>query len=216
MASVTDQRRRCGKRRRRQVDRARGGYRRRVPRKPRPTAAGIYHVTTRSIRGHVLFESDFEFRFFLLLLQRVVAAYGWECIAYCLMSNHYHLLIFVPEGTLSAGFHRLNSTYAHWFNERHGYHGHVFSTRFYSGPIEGDGHLLEAIRYIVLNPVRAGLCARPGQWRWSSHRAVCGEVRRPRFLATNWIALFAPELSRAREIYVEFVEERRERGPPPS
>jgi REP element-mobilizing transposase RayT len=186
-----------------------------VPRKPRPTAAGIYHVTARSIRGHVLFESDSDFQFFLLLLARVVAAYGWQCIAYCLMSNHYHLLILVPEGTLSPGFHRLNSTYAHWFNEVHGYRGHVFAARFYSGPIEGDGHLLEAIRYIVLNPVRAGLCARPGQWRWSSHRALCGVDRRPSFLTTSWLELFAPERRRAREIYVEFVLERHERAPPP-
>jgi REP element-mobilizing transposase RayT len=185
-----------------------------VPRKPRPTAAGIYHITARSIRGHALFESDADCLFFLLLFARVCAAYGWQCIAYCLMPNHYHLLIAVPEGTLSAGFHRLNSTYAHWFNEVHGYHGHVFEARFYSGPIEGDGHLLAAIRYIVLNPVRAGLCTLPGQWPWSSHRAMCGAVRCPPFLTTTWLALFARERRRAREIYVEFVDERRERAPP--
>lgn len=185
-----------------------------MPRKPRPTAAGVYHVTARSIRGHVLFESDADFLFFLLLLTRVAALYRWECIAYCLMSTHYHLLIRVPEGTLSAGFHRLNSTYAHWFNEVHGYHGHVFEARFYSGPIEADGHLLESIRYIVLNPVRAGLCAQPGQWRWSSHRALCGHAPCPRFLTVSWLELFAPDRRRARDIYVAFVHERRERAPP--
>jgi len=88
--------------------------------------------------------------------------------AHCLMTNHFHLLIETPGLTLSAGMQRLNSEYASYFNERFSLVGHLFQQRFESRLIEGDRHFAEVLRYIALNPVRAGLCEHPSEWRWSS------------------------------------------------
>ena len=84
------------------------------------------------------------------------------------MPNHFHLLIETPQPTLTAGMHRLNSGYAHYFNERHNLTGHVFETRFDSRLVETEEHMDEALSYIALNPVKAGLCEHPWEWRWSS------------------------------------------------
>lgn len=188
-----------------------------MPRPPRLQAAGVYHITTHSIRGSIAFKTDRDRLFFLILLERVCQRCGWRVLAYCLMDTHYHLLVDVPEDTLSTAMQRLNGVYARWFNDAHGYtcQGHVFAARFYSGAIEGEGHLLETLRYIVLNPVRAGLCALPGGWRWSSHRAVAGAERCPAFLhARRVYELFSPNAEKGRQIYVAFVGDRLERAPP--
>ena len=93
---------------------------------------------------------------------------GWRLIAHCLMPNHFHLLIETPRPTLSVGMHRLNSGYAHYFNERHEWTGHLFERRFDSRLVETDEHMQEALSYIALNPVKAGLCDHPWEWPWSS------------------------------------------------
>ncbi len=92
--------------------------------------------------------------------------------AYCLMSNHYHLLIETPEPNIANGMQWLNSTYAHRFNEKYERIGHLFQRRYARRLIVDDEHLREVIRYIPLNPVRAGLCKRPEDWPWSSYRAT--------------------------------------------
>ena len=122
------------------------------------------------------------------------------------MDTHYHLLVETPDPNISAGMHRLNSAYVHWFNDVHEVEGHLFERRFRSILVKSQGHALRVTRYIPLNPVRAGLCDRPEQYRWSSYAATIGRADRPECLRDEWVlALFDDDLGRARELYREFV-----------
>lgn len=129
---------------------------------------GIFHVTARGNRRQAIYHDDYDRRYFLALRDRVIGRYRWRLRAYCLMTNHFHLLIDTPKPTLSDGMQRLQCNYAAYFNERHALVGHVFQQRFGSRLIETEEQLLEAMRYIAFNPVRAGLCDRPSQWPWSN------------------------------------------------
>ena len=184
-------------------------YRRSMPRQPRllvPDAT--YHVTARGNRRQAIFNDDYDYRLLLLIVGDVVARYGWRCHAYCLLPNHFHLLVETPGTTLSAGMHRLNGRYAQWFNDRHGLDGHLFQGRFHSVVIETEGHLLGAFRYILLNPVRASLCSSPDRWTWSSYRATVGSTGVPPFLAVDeLIALFSPDARRARDRIRAFIDD---------
>jgi REP element-mobilizing transposase RayT len=163
-------------------------------------------VTTRGNRRQDIFTDARDRLRFLQLLEKIVVSLEWRCDGYCLMTNHYHLLVQTSDADISRGMHRLNGVYAKWFNWRHGYEGHLFERRFHSGLVEGHAHLLELTRYIVLNPVRAGLAAGADGWRWSSHNAMIGEEPQPAFLTTSWVlSLFSGEPNRARKLYAEFV-----------
>ncbi|MCC6221927.1 MAG: transposase [Thermoleophilia bacterium] len=124
---------------------------------------------------------------FLSLLGHIVQRYGWVCHAYCLMGSHYHLLVQTPEANLGTGMCDLNGGHARGYNSRHGRRGALFGGRFRSTLITKESHLLEAARYVVLNPVRAGLCQWPWDWPWSSFAATEGRADRPDFLQTEWI-----------------------------
>ena len=139
-------------------------------------------------------------------LAELVTRLGWQLHTHCLMPNHYHLLLDTPLANLSYGMQRLNGDYAQWFNAEHGLDGHVFERRFYSRVVESTTHLLELSRYIVLNPVRAGLCRNPGDWAWSSYRALAGEEPAPAFLTTDWLlSVFGEDRERAQASYRDFV-----------
>jgi REP element-mobilizing transposase RayT len=187
-----------------------------VPRPPRVlVAGGIYHLTSRGNRRQEIFRDDVDRRYFLALLADVIARHEWKCHAYCLMTNHYHLLVETPKADLSVGMHRLNSLYAMWFNHRHGLDGHLFQGRFHSVLVLSTWHLIELSRYIVLNPVRAGLCVAAGAWRWSSYRAMIGRARRAAHLDPTWLlAQFGPTTRHAREAFRLFVAEGAARSPP--
>jgi len=187
--------------------RAGGGYGRQMPRPPRLQAPGAtYHVTTRGNRKQEIFTDPRDRLRFLQLLEQVVELLGWRCHAYCLMTNHYHLLVQTLEADISQGMQRLNGAYAKWFNWRHGYEGHLFERRFHDELVEGHAHLLELTRYIVLNPVRAGIVGTAGRWRWSSYDATIGKRPQPAFLTTSWVlSLFSDDTSRARQLYADFV-----------
>ena len=133
---------------------------------------GIYHIGSRGVRKLPIYTDDSSRHHFLSLLDLVTAKYHWELHTYCLMTNHYHLLITTVEPTLSVGMQYLLSNYAQWFDWRNGFEGHVFERRFFSRVIETDRDLLTTLRYILLNPVRAGICDTPAEWRWSSYRAT--------------------------------------------
>lgn len=105
---------------------------------------------------------------FLILRDRAVQRYGWGLHAHCLMTNHFHMLVETPEPNLSEGMHRLNGGYARYFNDRYEVDGHLFDRRFGSRLIETDEDLAGVLDYIAYNPVEAGLCAHPWEWRWSS------------------------------------------------
>ena len=175
--------------------------------RPRTQAAGFYHVTTRGNRGQVIFENPIDPELFMHLVARNVRKLGWRCHLFCLMPNHYHLLVEMLEPNLSLGMQRLNGVYAKWFNHTHGYEGHVFERRFRSNAVERDEHAVELVRYFALNPVRAGLCRHPSEWRWSSYRVLTGEATRPEYLSSDWVlSLFDRDRQRARECLIAFVE----------
>jgi REP element-mobilizing transposase RayT len=167
---------------------------------------GVHHVDTRIVDGWALAIDDIDRRAFLAGVAALVRLRGWLCLAYCLMDTHYHLLVSCPEGDLSAGMARLNGGYASRFNRRHDRRGPLFAERFFNVLVEGDGHLLELVRYIVLNPLRARVCASPGDWRWSSYRATAGLEVAPPFLACDRVLeLLSPDRARAIERYRAFV-----------
>jgi REP element-mobilizing transposase RayT len=147
----------------------------------------VYHAGTRGIRRTPIFLADDDRQLFLAILADVVKRFEWRCQAYCLMGNHYHLALRTPEANIGAGMHRLNGLYAQWFNRRHGFKGHLFEERYWSGLVEADEQVFSVTRYVVLNPVRAGICALPHQWAWSSYRATAGLDRKPRFLDLRWL-----------------------------
>jgi putative transposase len=172
------------------------------------SATGVYHVTSRGNRRQAIFADDDDRRLFLRLLGDAVVRHRWRCGAYCLMSNHFHLLVETPvaPADLSAGMHQLNGRYAQWFNDLHDFEGHVFQGRFHSTPVEGEGHLLEVVRYVFMNPVRAGACTRPERWPWSSYRALLGRAARPPFVSAAMILeLFSADRERARTRLASFV-----------
>ena len=140
-----------------------------------------------------IYRDDRDRRRFLQLLTRTFAKFSVSCCAYCLMSNHYHLVATTAEANLSKTMQHLNSTYGQWWNRRHRRVGHVFQGRFNAKVIQEETYLLTACRYVVLNPVRARLVAGPAQWKWSSYRATASlspspDVLRPEGLLKRFCA----------------------------
>jgi putative transposase len=146
---------------------------------------GTYHVTAHATGKEWLFRTDRHRLQFLALLDRVVERYRWNCLSYCLMGTHYHLVMETPHGGLAAGMHRLNACYAQWFNRRRERSGHLFAERFHSELVTTEAHMLGVARYVALNPVEAGLCAAPQEWYWSGYAATVGLVPAPSFLAVD-------------------------------
>ena len=179
----------------------------RVPRPYRfEVPGGIFHVATRSVHEKQSFGGVDDRTGFLDILGTVVDACGWLCKSYCLMGSHYHLIIQTPVPNLSGGMQLLNGKYAQRFNWRDGRRGHLFGGRFYSVLIETDAHLFAALRYVALNPVKAGLCETPAGWRWSSFRSTAGLAPAPRFLdCAGVLALFGTGRAGRRE-FRRFVE----------
>lgn len=154
-----------------------------VPRAPRQfVEGGIYHVASRGSNGQPLFVFDDDRRTFLNHLEAVVHRYPLECVSYCLMGNHYHLVVRTLDGGLSHAMRQLNGGYSRYFNRNYGRTAHLFRSHFMALPIEDESYLLTVCRYVAHNPVRAGLCSLPDEWPWSSHRATAGLERAPRFL----------------------------------
>ena len=168
----------------------------------------VYHLTSRGNCREDVFFSDQDRWVFLKILGKVVREHEWICHAYCLMTNHYHLLIETPRPNLSRGMHQLNGGYTQYVNHAHSRTGHLFQGRFKSILIQKDSHLIELSRYIVLNPVRAGMCAEPEDYMWSSFRATLELVRRPGFLKSErLLSQFSSNLDIARCSYRKFVSE---------
>jgi putative transposase len=144
-----------------------------MPRPPRlQIAGGTFHITSRGNRRQSIYHDDLDRKLFLILRDRVIRRFGWNMQAWCLMTNHFHLLITTPAPNLSAGMHLLNGEYAKYFNERHSCDGHLFERRFGSRFVDTEEYLADVLRYIAFNPVEAGLCAHPREWRWSSFFGV--------------------------------------------
>lgn len=171
----------------------------------------VYHVTTCGNSGTDIFLDDADRTRFLGILEATIERFGWLCYAYCLMTNHYHLLIETPAPNLSRGMRHLNGVYTQWFNRKHSRSGHLVQGRFKSIVVEKEGYLLELARYVVLNPVRAQIVRSARDWRWSSYRATTGQVESPEFLTTNWLlSQFGADYEAAVRAYRAFVKQGRD------
>ena len=171
-------------------------------------SGAIYHVTSRGNAREDICLDDTDRAMFLGVLAEVISRFDWRCHAYCLMGNHYHLLIETPEPNLSKGMRQLNGVYTQRFNRRHGRVGHVFQGRYKAILVERDSYLKELARYVVLNPVRAKRVQHPGDWPWSSYAMTAGKAASPVWLSTDWLlGQFGSQRERAQNAYVRFVEE---------
>ena len=166
----------------------------------------VYHITSRGNAQAAIFLDDEDRDSFLAVLAGCVARFGWVCHAYCLMDNHYHLIIETPDANLSAGMRQLNGVYTQRFNRRHRRSGHVFQGRFKAIAVERDSYLLELCRYVALNPVRAKMVQDVSEYAWSSYPATMGGVPAPSWLQTDWVlSQFGKNRKAARRRYMEFV-----------
>jgi REP element-mobilizing transposase RayT len=169
-------------------------------------SGALYHVTTRGDRRETIFEDNTDREQFLDIFSQVSKDFNWVCHAYCLMTNHYHLVIETPDANLSKGMRQLNGVFTQASNRRHRRSGHLFQGRYKAILVDADAHLLELTRYVVLNPVRADMVEHPGLWPWSSYNAIIGEVLLPPWLATDGLlAQFASDRNQAIQRYAEFV-----------
>ena len=135
-----------------------------------------YHVTSRGDRREAIFEDDVDRQHFLAVLAAATQRFDVAVFAYCLMDNHYHLVIQTRLANLSQLMRQINGVYTQQYNRRHDKVGHLFQGRFKAILVDQDAYLLEVIRYVDLNPVRARLVRDPANWRWSSYAAHIGNV----------------------------------------
>ncbi len=171
-------------------------------------AGALYHVTSRGDRRGAIYGDDQDREAFLGVLAEVVERFNWICHAYCLMTNHYHAVIETVEENLSRGMRHLNGVYTQASNRRHKRVGHLFQGRYKAILVDRDAYLQELSRYVVLNPVRAGIVDSPGEWPWSSYRAMVGEGPVPKWLAVDGLLCdFGSKRKQARLRYQRFVQE---------
>ena len=166
----------------------------------------LYHVFSRGNDKAPIFRGAVDYRLFLELMEAALTRFEAECLAYCLMGNHDHILIRVQEETVSRVMQQLNSSYCQQFNRCHGHVGPVLQGRFGCKIVEDGEYARTVIRYIALNPV-AGFCARPEDWQWSSYRFALGLAPVPAFLALHrvWEAFGTTDPSIGRERLRHFV-----------
>lgn len=162
----------------------------------------VYHVTSRGNGQSDIYLSDADRESFLEVLKQVIERFAWVCHAYCLMSNHYHLMIETPKGNLSQGMRQLNGVYTQRFNRNHKRVGHVFQGRYKAILVEKDAHLLELCRYIVRNPVAAGMVKEVSDWQWSSYVATSAAETHSPFCYVGWVL---EQFGGSRRNYVEYV-----------
>lgn len=166
----------------------------------------FYHVTCRGNRREDIFRDRTDRLVWLEEIDRACRRFHFIVHAFCQMTNHYHVLVETPEGNLGQGMRQLNSAYSQYYNRRHGLAGHVMQGRYHAILVQKESYLRELARYIVLNPVRAGQVNAPGDWEWSSHRAMMGEAPAASWMATGWLlACFGPDQFTARQAYQRFV-----------
>ena len=171
-------------------------------------AGALYHVTARGDRREAIYDDDEDRRAFLDILGAVVSDFNWVCHAWCLMSNHYHLVVETPDGNLAKGMRQLNGVYTQYSNRRHQRVGHLFQGRYQAILVDEEAYLHELSRYVVLNPVRAGMTRGPDEWPWSSYLAMTGKQPAPDWLQVDaLLARFGEGRALARRRYARFVAE---------
>jgi REP element-mobilizing transposase RayT len=181
-----------------------------MARKPRlHEIGGVYHVMLRGNAGQDIFFDDDDFHYFYLLLQQGIIRYGHRIHGFCLMSNHMHLAIQVGEEPLAKIMQNMSFRYTRWVNKKQKRIGHLFQGRYKAIMVDQDAYLLELIRYIHLNPVRANVVSQPQNYPWSGHRAYLGQEILP-WLTTDWVlGQFSTQLETSRQYYEVFLYEGR-------
>lgn len=172
-------------------------------------AGALYHITSRGNERKAIYKEESDFGLFIEVLEHVCERFNWVVHAYCLMTNHYHLLVETPDANLSKGMRQLNGIYTQKFNKKYKRVGHLYQGRYKSILVDKDDYLLELARYIVLNPVRAkGMVDHPQEWQWSSYHETVGLRPMPEWLASNALLLmFSKQKETAIKRYKEFVEQ---------
>jgi REP element-mobilizing transposase RayT len=168
----------------------------------------VRHIWCRGNRKAAIFHDDHDRERYLSLLAKAAEKCGWTVYAYCLMTNHIHLVVRVPEGTMAKGMQILHGEYAQAYNRRYEQDGHTWRGRYSAKRVDEQSYLLRVLCYVVNNPARAGMVANAAQWRWSSHRAVLGKALAPAFLDARWtLQQFSQRnLEIARRKYANLVE----------
>lgn len=165
-----------------------------------------YHVTARGNERKDIFKNDLDREKFFSYLDTAFMRYGAVIHAYCLMNNHYHLLIETPDGNLSQIMRHINGAYTNYYNAKRKRAGHLFQGRYKAILINADEYAGELSRYIHLNPVRAGMVSNPEEYRWSSYMAYIGKEKKPKWLRTEFILnYFGRETREAQQKYKDFV-----------
>lgn len=169
-------------------------------------AGAVYHVTSRGDRREDIYHSDEDRLVWLNVFAEVCHRYRWRCHAYCLMDNHYHIVVETLKGNLSKGMRQINGVYTQRFNQTHNRVGHVYQGRYKAILVEKDAYLLELSRYVVLNPVRSRRVKQVGRWPWSSYAMMLGKQAPPEWLETEWLLRqFSKQRKRAIAHYIDFV-----------
>ncbi len=180
-----------------------------MPRRPRQEAAGAVHHVVFQGNGRcriVLGQVDAErlWRGFAMACE----TFEWKCTAACLLGTHFHTFLRTDEPNLGEGMRRLLGSYSRWFNMRHGREGHLFRSPFWSKRVATNQHLLLGASYVALNPVRAGLCAHPSEWRWTTHRELAGLEQEKLVRADGLLSwLGNNDLEHGRAAYARMVED---------
>jgi putative transposase len=171
-------------------------------------AGALYHITSRGNDRKLIYLLENDFELFLDVLSDVCEQYNWVIHAYCLMSNHYHLLVETPDANLSKGMRQLNGVFTQSMNRKHRRSGHLFQGRYKAIVVDKDAYLLELCRYIILNPLRANMVDSPDEWLWSSWHSMIGNAESPPWLSTDaLLKLFDNDRGSAIRSYIAFVKE---------
>jgi len=167
-----------------------------------------YHVMIRGRRREKIFASSEDYEIFIAVLREAVAMWNLQVAAYCLMSNHYHLLLHTPDGNISRCMRHINGVYTQHYNRRHNIDGHLFRGRYKSVTVAGDSYLLEVLRYIHRNPLKAGLVKKLDDFKWSSHKGYTSRAKKWHWLYKDFmLSLFSGKYGKARKAYIEYISQ---------
>jgi putative transposase len=169
---------------------------------------GVFHVYARGNDKRDIYVDDLDRQIYLALLARVVVRQRWNCLAYCLMPNHVHLLVETVEANLAEGMRHVHGPFAQGFNVRHRRVGHLFQGRYGAVRVTDDPQLWTTVGYIATNPAAAGLVVMPEDWAWSSHRATLGAPRPPWLAVDRLLGLLGGRGGEPLERYRELVADR--------